>query len=208
MKTTTASRFPAVATALAILITCGFSIRPAQAIYIVSLQQVGPDVVATGSGTIDLNGLSFVTNGAGVGSLFPLIGEIATGLDNSSFYDYTGFSGPSSFGAGPPTGDSSGSGDYVGIIGASNDLRVPRNYVSGTPLSDAATYSGYTLATLGVTPGIYTWTWGTGVHADSFTLYAGVPVPGVPDSGSTFGLLIVALVGLFGISRLRARQLA
>ena len=39
-----------------------FSVQPAQAGYIVTLQQVGPDVVATGSGPIDLTGyLSWAT---------------------------------------------------------------------------------------------------------------------------------------------------
>ena len=33
----------------------------------------------------------------------------------------------------------------------------------------AATYSGKTLATLGVTPGTYVWTWGTGAN-QNFTL--------------------------------------
>ena len=42
-------------------------------------------------------------------------------------------------------------------------------YVSGTALSDMAIYSGKTLATLGVTPGTYVWTWGTGAN-QNFTL--------------------------------------
>ena len=48
-------------------------------------------------------------------------------------------------------------------------LIVPRGYVSGTFLSDSATYSGKTFATLGVTPGTYVWTWGTGAN-QNFTL--------------------------------------
>ena len=54
-------------------------------------------------------------------------------------------------------------GEYAGI------LSVPTGYVSGTALSDSATYSGTTLATLGVTPGTYVWTWGTGAN-QKFTL--------------------------------------
>jgi hypothetical protein len=48
-------------------------------------------------------------------------------------------------------------------------LTVPAGYVSGTALSDSATYSGATFATLGVTPGTYVWTWGTGAN-QNFTL--------------------------------------
>jgi hypothetical protein len=48
-----------LATALAIVFACLLSVRPAQAGgYTVTLQQVGPDVVATGSGALDLTGLT------------------------------------------------------------------------------------------------------------------------------------------------------
>ena len=46
---------------------------------------------------------------------------------------------------------------------------VPTGYVSGNPLSGRAIYSGKTLATLGVTPGTYVWTWGAGAN-QNFTL--------------------------------------
>src|SRR5438552_16032414 len=50
---------PTLATTLAIVLTSLLSVRSAQAGYTVTLQQVGPDVVATGSGAIDLTGLTF-----------------------------------------------------------------------------------------------------------------------------------------------------
>ena len=81
---------------------------------------------------------------------------------------YTGFTGPTSFGGGGYTSPSSGSGDYVGIIGNGdlegdlNDatwLIVPDGYASGSPLSDTMTFDNTTLWNLGMTPGVYTWTW-------------------------------------------------
>jgi hypothetical protein len=45
-------------TLFGIAVTSLFSIRPAQANYIVTLQQVGPSAVATGSGAFDLTGLT------------------------------------------------------------------------------------------------------------------------------------------------------
>src|SRR5437764_11923395 len=51
---------PTLATTLAIVLAWLLSVRPAQAGYTVTLQQVGPDVVATGSGPIDLTGLTFL----------------------------------------------------------------------------------------------------------------------------------------------------
>jgi hypothetical protein len=51
---------PDLATTLGIVLAWLLSVRPAEAGYTVTLQQVGPDVVATGSGAIDLTGLSIV----------------------------------------------------------------------------------------------------------------------------------------------------
>src|SRR5262245_28189845 len=54
-------------------------------------------------------------------------------------------------------------------FGVGSLVGVPRGYVSGAALSDSATYNNTTLATLGVTPGTYVWTWGTGAN-QNFTL--------------------------------------
>ena len=43
-----------------VAVTSLFSVQPAQAGYTVTLQEVGSNVVATGSGAIDLTGLTFV----------------------------------------------------------------------------------------------------------------------------------------------------
>src|SRR5438876_3693989 len=55
---------PTLATTLAIVLAWLLSVRPAQAGYTVTLQQVGPDVVATGSGAINLTGLTFFQSGS------------------------------------------------------------------------------------------------------------------------------------------------
>ena len=46
-----------------------FSVQPAQA-YTVTLQQVGSNVVATGSGPINLTGLTFAQSGQVIGGAF------------------------------------------------------------------------------------------------------------------------------------------
>src|SRR5690242_6748930 len=98
---------PTLATTLAIVLAWLLSVRPAQAGYTVTLQQVGPDVVATGSGPISLTGLTFSqsfsvnpgiraeTVPSGVSSL------IYTGPTSSSVDSYFGATGPTSFGTWP-----------------------------------------------------------------------------------------------------------
>jgi VPDSG-CTERM motif len=185
--------------------------QPAQAGYMVTLQQVGSNVVATGSGALDLTGLTLDFSGGAAPGLHPsLIASIQTGPTPFAIVSvYLGVSGPSSFGTGSITFANSGTGSLVGIQGLPGPgmgrLVVPQGYVSGTVLSDSSTYLSATLSSLGVTPGIYEWTWGTGAN-QNFTLDA--IAPAVPDSGSTLGLLSLSVVALLGATRLRFIQLA
>lgn len=174
----------------AMVIGCGLSAPPAQAAYVVTLTQVGSNVVATGSGTIDLAGLGSSGSSSAGSALTPNIGGIITGPPGlEPIASYTGFTGPASFGSGGGTRPSSGSGDTVGvIIDAINQLLVPAGYVSGNPLSDTSTYDSQTFSSLGVTPGTYVWNWSSGPTADSFTL--NVATAAVPEPAS---LLLLAL---------------
>ena len=183
MKTTSLKLFqPATLAALAIITLCGVSICPAQAGYTVTLEEVGTDVVATGSGAIDLTGLRFATGSGASPMIDPNAGHnppgdqnplIFTGPTSSSVDWYFLPMRPMSFGSGGLTFASSGSGDMVGIeVGGEFGFArviVPAGYVSGNALSDMAIYSGQNLASLGVTPGTYVWTWGTGAN-QIFTL--------------------------------------
>jgi hypothetical protein len=152
---------PALATTLGIVLGWLLSVRPAEAGYTVTLRQVGPDVVATGSGAINLTGLTFDTSAFVNSEMRPSPATILTGPTTSSSVDlYTEPGGPTSFGSsGFFTLASSGSGDMVGIATGEElhpvSLIVPTGYVSGTFLSDSATYNGKTFATLGITPGTY-----------------------------------------------------
>ena len=94
-----------------------------------------------------------------------------------------------------------GSGDFVGIessVGTAAFL-VPQGYVSGAALSGSMTFNNATFASLGVIPGTYVWTWGTGLPNQNFTLHIGGA--GVPDGGSTVSLLGCALLGLTALRR-------
>ena len=111
---------PTLAITLAIVIGWLLSVRPAEAGYTVTLQEVGPDVVATGSGAINLTGLTFDTSAFSIPRCAqPPRRGILTGSPrptSSSVDLYTEPGGPTSFGSsGFFTLASSGSGDMVGI---------------------------------------------------------------------------------------------
>jgi hypothetical protein len=179
-----------------------FSVRPAQANYIVTLEQVGSNVVANGIGAINLTGLTFHGLTDARSGVVANIGELNTGPTTRVTVDvYSGAFGPTSFGSGDVFFADTGSGDLVGIFGFAGLMIVPFNYVSGTALSDSMTFNNATLASLGVTPGTYVWTWGTGAD-QRFTLQIGsVGVPGVPDGSSTVSLLGFGLLGLAALRR-------
>jgi hypothetical protein len=181
-----------------------FSVQSAQA-YTVTLEQMGSNVVATGSGAFNLIGLMLVDSiGSQSPGILPSIADIITGAPLNADQYRGPITGPSSFGSGGLTVASSGNGDFVAMLfngGNVPALFVPVGYVSGTALSDSATYNNLTLGALGVTPGTYVWTWGDGAD-QRFTLQIGsAGVPGVPDGGSTVSLLGCALLGLAALRR-------
>ena len=92
----------------AIAATSLFSVQPAQA-FTVTLEELGSNVVATGSGTIDLTGLIFLSvGGVGGAAIAPNQGRFQ--LAGGSILNYTGLSGPTSFGSGGFTLANSSSG--------------------------------------------------------------------------------------------------
>ena len=175
--------------------------RPAHAVVVMTLEQVGPNVVATGSGTVNLTGLSF--DGFGLAPyIFPGEAVLLEGNGNT-LEAYGGIPGPTNFGSGLGTFASTGTGDPLAIEGTFGEIGVPFGYVSGAALSSTATFDNITLAGLGVTDGIYTWTWGSGTDADSLTLYAGVPAPtSVPEPAPA--LLLTLAAAAFALLRRRS----
>jgi hypothetical protein len=194
------SKSALIALIWALLIGCGFSVSSAWAGYVVTLQQVGPNVVATGSGALDLTGLTFFDTESFTSEMQPFAAIIYTGpaYPNFAMGDvYVGnINGPGNFGSGGNTiTANNASGDIVGIFGLFPDIVVPQGYISRV-LSDSATYDNQTFSSLGVTPGTYEWTWGNGPN-QNFTLIA-VPEPRV---GLLLGAGFLLLVGV------RLRQL-
>jgi len=187
-----------------IAVTSLFFVQPAQA-YTVTMQQVGANVVANGSGPINLTGLTFSFPFVGTPGISASNGTILTGaraiLD--VYRGLTGLTGPANFGSGAGFADT-GTGDMVGVSGpllGSGPVEfviVPTGYVSGNALTDSMTFDNESFASLGVTPGTYVWSWGDGVN-QRFTLIIGAA--GVPDGGATVSLLSFALLGLAAVRR-------
>jgi hypothetical protein len=171
----------------------------AHATFTATLQQVGSDVVGTGSGTINTTALTFLGTNSDSGFMNPsgaILGLGPSAVVAGDVNTFSGPTGPSNFGSGGPLNSTSGSGAYVEIndlLGIQVQLNLPIGYVSGNALSDTSTWVGATFVSLGVTPGTYTWTWGSGGTADSYILNVIAPEPG---SGGLLGLGIVALAVL------------
>jgi hypothetical protein len=146
-----------------------------------------PDVEITGSGTIDLTGLSLIAcctmhspdiinpRGASI-----TIGSQANFAHPASWYSVSEWSGPGGFGPGGQTlgwfggGGGDGEGPWTGFDWG--HIYVPQRYVSNTFISSEARYWPNSISALGATPGSYTWTYGP--NDSTFTLNIdGAPGP-------------------------------
>jgi len=144
-----------------------------------TLLEVGGDVVLSGAGTMNLTSLTNVQPFFRSSNLVPQASQFGCGLAgpgpfNSRLYTGSTFNSPANFGTGGQT-IGSGTGDFFGVTFAisNNQLFVPSGYTSGSFISGTTTFNSTTLATLGATPGTYTWSWGVGATASSIILQVG-----------------------------------
>lgn len=172
---------------------------------VVNINQVGDDVVATGSGTMDLTDLSFSGTVSGPTGIEPNQALISVGPAPGSgiadFYSGSSVTGPTSWGSGGTTYPSSGSGDLFGVDGHLDLIAVPLGYISGSSLSGTDTFANSTLASLGLTPGTYTYTWGTGAHADTFVVDINMASVPEPSSLVLSGIAVAGLMVYMGRRR-------
>ncbi len=85
---------------------------------------------------------------------------------------FTGLTGPGRFGSGIETATSSSGGDIVGVEDLGGEGRLPlySRRLRIRSLSETSTYLSATFGSLGLMPGTYVYTCGTGDHADSSTI--------------------------------------
>lgn len=212
---------------LAVLALGAVSAPSAQANFVAVFEQVGPNVEEIGDGTIDLTDLGpagpLFSLTSGISPEFGIMNAGAKGR-NVTFFPNVAISGPSNFGPGTfSTLANIGAGD--GVAGAATGIGVPLNYVSGASLFNLSVYLNATFGSLGIAPGSYVWTWGSGADANSFTIDIAVPTQGedinqillaalplppeelfplaVPEP-STWAMMLLGLAGL-GYAAVRRR---
>jgi hypothetical protein len=187
------------------LLLLGAAALPTQAGIILTLQQVGADVVMTSTGSLANTGSTdnFVGLAPGSAAVTPLAASLTTGLgepllpDNEKLTRYASIaSGPTNFGAGISAPASSATGPMFAIIGLTQDIGVDSGQTasSATYTAGTSTWSSTTLALLGVNPGTYTWTLKAPWDGDTVVLNivapSDVPVP------ATLPLLGIGVAGL------------
>ena len=186
-----------------------------RAAVVLTLRPVGNDVVLSmdAGGSINTNLLDSV----GPMSV-PVVGGVAhipsppliilalgSGSDYLEFnFQPSAISGPSTLGSLfiPPISATSSTGAFFGIIvqgGAAGLLAVPTDYEFGDQLGAASsTFARQSLASLGITPGTYVWTFGTGPNTDTVTMNV------VPESASL--LVPATAVATLGLVQVRRRS--
>jgi PEP-CTERM motif len=183
--------------ALAAIAAVGLASAPSAhaSLFTFTVTEQGGNVDVTGSGSINLVGLTQIGGGFGIPSyIAPSIGRMIVGGD---FATYGGVSGPDSFGGGGTTNADNATGDTVGVF--VTELLIPTGYVSGATLSDSMTFNGATFASLGLTPGVYTYTWGNSdIHSSLIVDIGGVPEP------STWAMLALGFIGLAALGLRRS----
>lgn len=159
---------------------------------VVTFQEIGGDVLATGGGSVITAGLTLRGNGQINDLVTPSTGFFILGANGGIYNVWQTVSGPGSFGTGAQTNALAGIGDRFGLA-AGQFLVLPQAYVSGAALNANATWSNATFSSLGLTPGTYVWTWGTGGNADSLTVSVTTPEPAaILLAGAGLILLLLA----------------
>lgn len=194
------------------------SLSPAFATLTFRLSEEGGNVVARMTGSVNTAALSApgaspTCAGIGaVGAIQPNTSTVCV-AGSGGAPQRTGLVGPVSIGPGGVTAATSGSGQVAYVQGATGSVFLPAGYVSGSPIAGTSTFAGATFASLGVTPGTYTYTFGAGPTADAVLIVTG-PAPAaaapadvaqVPTLGEYALMALAALLMLSAMRSLRWR---
>jgi hypothetical protein len=137
----------------------------------------------SGSGSFNLTDLTYseTFTQPSLGGIGPSVALFGCGPTTTTSLDaYTGstFNKPANFGTGVGLAQDFGSGDFFGVFNLTEtSLMVPTGYTSGTFISASMTFTGQTISSMNLTPGVYVYSWGSGANADTLTLTIESPSP-------------------------------
>jgi hypothetical protein len=150
------------------MIALGFTVgSPSEAVIHLRVDQVGNDVVVTGSGKANLSALNFSATDLSFQNVLTDVqiyaGPSLFNAGQVDLYDNV-LTGPSSISSDPflvqepDPGTSTGS--LFGIQADLYRLVLPKGYISNTELTGTSTFKNVTISELGLTTGKSIWTWG------------------------------------------------
>jgi hypothetical protein len=70
---------------------------------------------------------------------------------------------------------------------------MPEHYFFGSSLSETSTYDDASFDSLGLEPGEYVYSWGSGAHADTFTIRIGLNATAPIPELSTWTMIVTGL---------------
>ena len=175
-----------------------FAFSAKAALITITAQEVGSDVIFSASGSVDLNGVSFIGNGtlSNGPTVRPNRELVLFGATNASVTLYGLGSNWPLWGTGSNLiAATSSTGDTFGF--ANGVIFLPTGYQSLSALSATMIFANQSFQSLGITPGTYSFAAGNSNNSAILNvLVAEVPIP------AALPLFVTGLLGL-GLARIR-----
>lgn len=151
----------------ATVLTLGSLAGKAQGALTIVIRNSGSDLLATYSGSVNLTGLTLSTSGsatAAMGANDTVLFATVSGVGLISSNIYTGLTNfptvplATIFAAASANTGKAGFGIQT-LSGGIGRVFAPDDYTSGSPISATQTFSGQSVSSLGLKPGVYEWVW-------------------------------------------------